>query len=244
MSSDTDQARGAITHINDLLDPRPMRLETGITRLDSGALVVAVRTEMPGCTGRMLDWWFKYFDTTEHLTWWHPLDHVAHNGWDAHRVKGQSYVGATIRAVERLGDIPPVSAVIKFHDPDEVFGAGATAQAMAAGHASAAVYARIGFGDEVRLDDNGDPRDGQMVHVLRDTSHGAVLRSRFILGPNGDTHPNGDDTRDGKAPHLVPDAIGLGLVHHCWSEFSYLAKALPSLYWGDPANRADVPTLW
>ncbi|RDL48995.1 Phloretin hydrolase [Ensifer sp. M14] len=232
MSVSTDHARAGIGYINDLLDPVPMRLETGISRLDTGALVVAVRTELPGCKGRMLDWWFKHFDTTEHLSWWHPLDHVAHNGWDAHRIRGKRYVGATIRAVESLGDIPPVPAVIKFHEPGEVFGQVVFEQALAAGHASAAVYARIGFGETARLDDSGDPLDGQMVHVVRDTDQGAVLRSRFILG------------LDAGASHPVPDAIGLGLLQHCYTEFGYLAKVLPSLYWADPANRADVPVLW
>ncbi|MGO4618984.1 hypothetical protein AB4Z34_05070 [Ensifer sp. 2YAB10] len=232
MFASTDQARADIRYINDLLDPRPMRTETGIVRLDTGALVVAVRTELPGCKGRMLDWWFKHFETTEHLSWWHPLDHVAHNGWDEGRVKGERYIGATIRAVESLGDIPPVPAVIRFHDPDEIFGKGNFERALLAGHATAAIYARIGFGEGARLDENGDPCDGQMVHVARDTSQGAVLRSRFILG------------LDAGADHAVPDAVGLGLLQHCYTEFGYLAKVLPSLYWGDPANREDVPALW
>lgn len=71
-----------------------------------------------------------------------------------------------------------------------------------------------------------------MVHVVRDTDQGAVLRSRFVLG------------LDAGVSHPVPDAIGLGLLQHCYTEFSYLAKVLPSLYWADPANRADVPVLW
>ncbi|MBP2310668.1 hydrolase [Azospirillum melinis] len=228
-----DAARAGITHIDDLLNPAPVRLETGISRLESGALVVAVRTDLHGCKGRMLDWWFKQFDTTRHLHWWHPLDHVEHRGWDRHWRKGENYIGATIRAVEALGDIPPVSAVIKFHDPAELFAPEAYRMAVAGGRVSAAVYARIGFGDDVALDADGDPLDGQMVHVARDTSYGAVLRSRFILGQTGKA-----------AGHELPDAIGFGLLQHCYTEFSYLAKLLPSLYWGDRANRGDVPLLW
>lgn len=228
-----DAARAGIAYIDDLLDPAPIRLETGISRLDSGELVVAVRTDLPGCKGRMLDWWFKQFDTTRHLHWWHPLDHVEHRGWDRHWRKGENYIGATIRAVESLGDIPPVSAVIKFHDPAELFAADAYRLALAGGQVSAAVYARIGFGEDVALDADGDPLDGRMVHVARDTSYGAVLRSRFILGQTAKA-----------AGHELPDAIGFGLLQHCYTEFSYLAKLLPSLYWGDRANRGDVPLLW
>jgi len=228
-----DAARAGIAYIDDLLDPAPVRLETGISRLESGALVVAVRTDLHGCKGRMLDWWFKQFDTTRHLHWWHPLDHVEHCGWDRHWRKGENYIGATIRAVEALGDIPPVSAVIKFHDPADLFAPDAYRLALMGGQVSAAVYARIGFGDDVALDADGDPLDGQMVHVARDTSYGAVLRSRFILGQTGKA-----------AGHELPDAIGFGLLQHCYTEFSYLAKLLPSLYWGDRANRGDVPLLW
>lgn len=228
-----DAARAGIAYIDDLLRPAPIRLETGISRLESGALVVAVRTDLHGCKGRMLDWWFKEFDTTRHLRWWHPLDHIEHRGWDRHWQKGKNYVGATIRAVEALGDIPPVPAVIRFHEPSEIFDPGAYREALANGHVCAAVYARIGFGEDVALDANGDPTDGQMVHVVRDTSYGAVLRSRFILGQSTDA-----------TGHDVPDAVGFGLLQHCYAEFSYLSKILPSLYWGDRANRDDVPLLW
>lgn len=228
----SDPARAGIAFADDLLRPAPLRLEAGISRLDSGALVVAMRTDLHGCKGRMLEWWFKQFDTTEHLKWWHPIDHLEHRGWDRHWQKGRSYIGATIRAVESLGDIPPVAAVIKFHDPEEVFTPALYRQAVADGHVSAAVYARIGFGDDVPLTESGDPAD-QMVHVVRDTSYGAVLRSRFILGQTA-----------AETGHTLPDAIGFGLMQHCYAEFTYLSKVLPSLYWADPANRADVPVLW
>lgn len=228
--SEPDSARAGFAYADDLLAPAPLRLETGISRLADGALVVAVRTDLHGCKGRMLDWWFKEFDTTTHLKWWHPLDHIEHRGWDAQWKKGERYVGATIRAVEALGEIPPVPAVIKFHDPAEAFSAGAYASAIAQGHAATAVYAHIGFGEHVRLDDDGDPCDGRMVHIVRDTSYGAVLRSRFILGLD--------------AAEPVPDAVGLGLLQHCYCEFTYLSKLLPSLYWGDATHRSEVPALW
>ena len=158
---------------------RPLRLETGITRLDNGLLVVAVRTDLHGCKGRMLDWWFKFFETTQHIKWWHPHDHVEHRGWDSHWRRGESYVGASIHAVESLADIPPVAARLKFHDPAEAFGDARLRAATEAGDVSAAVYARIGFGDHAQLDAHGDPLDGDMVHLARDTPFGCVLRSRF-----------------------------------------------------------------
>ena len=70
-------ARAWLDH-HDLLDPAPMHLETGIQRREDGTLLVAVRTDLHGCKGRMLDWWFTFFETTQHIRWWHPVDHVEH----------------------------------------------------------------------------------------------------------------------------------------------------------------------
>ena len=44
-----------IARTGDLLDPFPLHLETGVTRLPDGCLLVAARTELHGCSGRMLD---------------------------------------------------------------------------------------------------------------------------------------------------------------------------------------------
>lgn len=222
-----------ISRIDDLLQIAPLRLETGISRLPSGCLVVAVRTDLHGCTGRMLDWWFKFFETTQHIKWWHPHDHVEHRGWDKHWKKGESYIGASIRAVESLADIPPVAAQLKFHDPRELFDAEQLDLAFAQKRASAAVYARIGFGEHIALDANGDPQDGQMVHLARDTPFGCVLRSRFLLGQSS-AQPAVD----------LPDELGLGLLRHCYSEFTYLSRFLPSLYYGEHANGEAAPLPW
>ena len=99
--------------IDQLLSPKPMMLETGVKRLDNGMLLVSVRTDLHGCKSRMLDWWFKYFETTEHLKWWHPHDHVF--AWRLGQlwIKNKNYIGATIRATESHGDIPPLPAVIQ-----------------------------------------------------------------------------------------------------------------------------------
>ena len=215
-----------------LLNPSPMLLETGVQRLESGALLVAVRTDLHGCKGRMLDWWFKFFETTQHIKWWHPVDHVEHRGWDEKWRKGESYYGASIHAVESLADIPPVAAKLKFHDPATIFGATEVNQAIDDGRISAAVAARIGFGDHVELDEFGDPISGQMLHVTRDTDWGCVLRSRFFLGL---------DQSEGNGP---TEAMGLALMRHCYTEFTFLSRFLPSLYFGEHANGEVVPLPW
>ena len=222
-----------IARTGDLLDPFPQHLETGITRLPDGCLLVAARTELHGCSGRMLDWWFTFFETTQHIKWWHPHDHVAHHGWDSRWQKEKNYYGASIEAVESLGDIPPVKAKLKFHDPSEVFDAAQLRQAQDSGALSAAICARIGFGEHVALDAQGDPLDGEMLHLARDTPAGCVLRSRFLLGRN-----SADPVRD------VPDVLGLNLLRHCYSEFTYLSRFLPSLYYGEGANGDKAPLPW
>ncbi|MDC8757316.1 DAPG hydrolase family protein [Janthinobacterium fluminis] len=222
-----------LSSIDDLLQPAPLRLETGIARLPNGCLVVAVRTDLHGCKGRMLDWWFKFFETTQHIKWWHPHDHVAHHGWDSKWKKGENYIGASIRAVESLAEIPPVAAQLKFHDPKDVFDAAKLARAFEQQETSAAIYARIGFGAHIAIDANGDPEDGQMIHQTRDTPFGCVLRSRFLLGQSSD-----------KPERDVPDQLGLALMRHCYTEFTYLSRFLPSLYYGEHANDEPAPLPW
>lgn len=233
MDTHAPHASLILADLQPLLDPAPLRLETGITRLDNGLLVVAVRTDLHGCKGRMLDWWFKFFETTQHIKWWHPHDHVEHRGWDSHWRRGESYVGASIHAVESLADIPPVAARLKFHDPAEAFGDARLRAATEAGDVSAAVYARIGFGDHAQLDAHGDPLDGDMVHLARDTPFGCVLRSRFYLGKSG-AQPERD----------AADELGLALLRHCYTEFTYLSRFLPSIYYGEHGNGEKAPLPW
>lgn len=219
--------------MDSLLDPAPLRLETGIARLPGGGLVVATRTDLHGCKGRMLDWWFKFFQTTQHIKWWHPHDHVEHRGWDNAWRRGESYIGASIHAVESLADLPPVAARLKFHAPQEAFDAARLRAAHGNQDVSAAIYARIGFGDHIQLDADGDPRDGQMIHLARDTPFGCVLRSRFYLGLSS-PRPQED----------VPDVLGLNLLRHCYTEFTYLSRLLPSIYYGEHANGEAAPLPW
>ena len=215
-----------------LLDPSPMPLETGIKRLDDGSLLVAVRTDLHGCKGRMINWWFTFFETTQHIKWWHPVDHVEHRGWDANWKRGESFYGASIHAVESLAEIPPIPARLKFHHPASVFGEMAVDKAMADGSVSAIIAARIGFGEKTELDSQGDPLDGQMLHVVRDTPFGCVLRSRFILGMSNDDHAE------------PADDVGLALRRHCYTEFTFLSRFLPSLYYGEKANDEKIALPW
>ena len=59
-----------------------------------------------------------------------------------------------------------------------------------------------------------------------------VLGSRFLLG-KACANPFDE----------VPDEIGFNLMRHCYSEFSYLAQFLPSLYYAEN-GREPAPRLW
>lgn len=227
------QASWAVENMDDLLRPEPLRLEMGIERDENGLLTVAVRTDLHGCKGRMLEWWFTFFETTQHIHWWHPHDHVEHRGWDEKWKKGESYIGASIHAVESLGKIPPVAAKLKFREASDFFGENELKQAIEDRSISSAVCASIGFGEHIVMDKNGYPIDGKMMHLARDTEFGCVLRSRFLLGAS---------LVDPKTE--LSDEIGLELMRHCYNEFTYLSRFLPSLYYGEHANGEKAPLPW
>lgn len=64
-------------------------------------------------------------------------------------------MGASIDAVEWLAELPPVAARLKFHPAEEVFASQPLYEARETQALSAAICARIGFGDEVVLDEQG-----------------------------------------------------------------------------------------
>ncbi|UBX49421.1 hypothetical protein LDO51_00920 [Providencia alcalifaciens] len=49
-----------------MLLPHPLRVEMGIERDENGLLTIAVRTDLQGCKGRMLVWWFTFFEASAH----------------------------------------------------------------------------------------------------------------------------------------------------------------------------------
>ena len=162
-------------------------------------------------------------------------NHPAHQVVASARSRRASRLGQPLAARRKLcgrvdpcgrvaGRHPPVAARLKFHDPAEAFGDARLRAATEAGDVSAAVYARIGFGDHAQLDAHGDPLDGDMVHLARDTPFGCA-RSRFYLGKSS-AQPERD----------AADELGLALLRHCYTEFTYLSRFLPSIYYGEHGN--------
>ena len=56
-------------------------IENGFALAADGAMIVAARTDLPGVTPAMIDWWFGWHsDSPERYKLWHPLAHV-HAAW-------------------------------------------------------------------------------------------------------------------------------------------------------------------
>lgn len=223
--------------INRLLSRDALPLEMGIQRLPSGILHVAARSDMRGCKGEMLDWWFGFLGTFEHYSWWHPQDHKGLQ-WDDKWSRG-SYIGATCVVDESLAGSDEVYRLhIKFHAPEDIFDAAELKHAYANGGVAALICATIGFGDNPAMDDKGNMIGARFIHAAYDTPSGCALRNRFWLGAGVQAPP------EVIAEH-APDQLGINLMQHANTEYTILSRFLPSLYYGEKSmSVADLTLAW
>lgn len=220
-----------------LLDPSPLPLETGYERLSNGVLHVACRTDLHGCTGTMFDWWFHSRPDTARYIWWHPVDHIS-SVWEA----GQdgSLAGATHIVEERLTDLPAMKLSIQFWDPGEFFGEAALSSAREAGHLHALVSGRICESHAPMKTDDGKILGGRLFHLARDTEWGVALRSHFFLGT--DLAAAGVSSQE--VERVAPGAIGPALLAHCYNEFTFLCRFLPSLFAAENRDAIQIRVPW
>ena len=216
-----------------LLDPEPIALEMGIQRLPSGQLHVAARTDMPRCKGHMFEWWFRFAPDRQQYAWWHPIDHLSSRWLET---TPSTHVGSTHVVEEKLGGDDVYALQIRFIDEAETFGE-AAAHARKRGDVSGLVCATIGFGDDPARDDRGRPAGARLAHIARDTEDGLVLRSRFWLGAGLGLPPK-------ETAEAAPEGLGLGLMRHANTEFKYLARFLPSLYYAENRELEDLAAPW
>jgi hypothetical protein len=202
-------------------------IENGFTLTADGGLVVAARTDLPGVTPAMIDWWFGWHsDSPERYKLWHPLAHV-HAAWlspPPPESQGRArYVGATSIVDEYIGSAL-LRASIRFLPPARL---GFTDPSLDDPEQATIVCARTGLGDA--------PVDvGYLVHHVRRTTGGSEMRSRFWIGG---PHVAGRDSVPGT---LMARAAGLfmrpteadarALMVHCAEEMQHLAQFLPALY--------------
>jgi len=215
-----------------------MVLEMGYERLADGVLHIAIRTDMPRCSGAMFEWWFGSFrpDTREYV-WWHPLDHIA-SAW-AETTAG-THIGSIHQVTERFTGSEPEQLAIQFRDPIEFFDASALDEARANGDVSGIVCARGGQGPTPVRAPDGAVIGTRLIHLCRDTPWGMVLRTHFFLGH--------DLPSMGMPPpaleQLFPDSIGPQLLQHCYDEFTTLASFLPAIYTAENRDRLTIVRNW
>ncbi|UUZ62204.1 hydrolase [Polaromonas sp. P1-6] len=222
---------------NRLLDPAPMPVETGYERLPNGVLHVACRTDLHGCTGEMFEWWFRFRPDTQKYIWWHPVDHV-YSDW----IGGseETHVGSIHKIEEYFTGLPPEKLLIQFRDATEFFDEPAYRAARTDGRLSAAVCGRIGMSWEAPALPDGRLLGGRLLHIGRDTPWGCALRSHFYVGQ--------DLPELGKSPEeiqqMVPDEFGIALLQHCYNEFIFLSRFLPSLFTAENRGNHTVQLPW
>jgi len=225
-----------LEEVDRLLDPAPMPLETGYERLDTGVLHVAARTDLHRCTGEMFEWWFRFRPDTQQYVWWHPVDHVF-SDWA--ECRDGTHVGSIHIVEERFSGLPAEKLSIQFREATEFFDADAYDAARREGRVTAAVCGRTGMGHEPARD--GDKvLGGRLLHIGRDTEWGCALRSHFYLGQ--------DLVEQGMSPSeiekLATDEFGRALLMHCYNEFTFLSRFLPSLFIAENRDSRPIAVPW
>ncbi len=206
----------ALSDVAQLLDPRPLDVETGWCTLRDGVGFVAVRTAMPLVSGEMVDWWFDWHPR-EALRYrvWHPAAHRSNSLEPPHGVATQepgakAHWGAVHHPVEDVG-IGVVHARIAFQRPSEM---GLPGDQLENPDVAGIVCGYVG-------DDRRRVRHTPMFHVFLQEGNGVVLRSAFwlgaavrpygALGAAGERVLNNRLTRRAALPRALPRALRRGV---------------------------------
>jgi len=198
-------------------------LENGFGFTPDGALHVAVRTELPGVTPEMIDWWFGWH--SEHPSrykLWHPRAHV-HACW--HRPEGNAlrgaarYLGRVSFVDEYLGSrlhhlaigfVPPARFGLPDATPDVTY-----------------ICAECGLTDT-------PVQGGILIHQVRRMTGGSEMRSRFwVAGRHARLEASGPwNSLLRRAARLVGPGVddGRALLVHCAQEMAHLGTFLPEVF--------------
>ena len=149
-----------------LIEPGYLPLETGYYRLSNGHMHVAILALMPGCKGKMIDWWFGHLADTDTFRLWHPDSHISLE-WEEQYRPGQ-YIGASQIVEGEFGWLA-TRLRIHYHDPSEFL----DASRFSTANISAAICANVYDLEKVPL--------GRLIYLVRDTGSGCEMRSRFWL---------------------------------------------------------------
>ena len=200
-----------------------MTVETGYAVHKDGSSKVAVKTDMPGVTPEMWDWWFGWHgsqDTRYQL--WHPNAHVSAQ-WEDGR-NDHCYIGRNSIITEYIGP-NLLDAAIQFKSPLEF---GFSSDSI--NHKDQAVYICAKLGHPTWPVDYG-----YLVHQVRKTATGAEMRSRFWVGGQYISLRKKGKVAEAvvgvlKTFKSLPKNFALDLLRHCSEEMNHLAAFLPALY--------------
>ena len=200
-------------------------LEDGFVMTSDGGMRISVRTEMPGVTPAMIDWWFGWHgDAAAKYKLWHPQAHI-NAQWlgtpPAGATGRAAYVGQTSIVDEYIGS-DLVRGAIQFVAPARL---GFTDRSLDDGRATI-VCARLGLGDA--------PIDiGYLAHHVRTVPGGSEMRSRFWMGGR---HVAGRNLLGSMAAAIAKRVLRLtesdarAVLVHCGQEMPHLAAFLPALH--------------
>lgn len=202
-------------------------VETGYGRSDEGLVWTAVRTEMPGVTAAMWDWWFGWHSAeSARYKLWHPDAHLyadISSDRSAEAMPDRAKYVGTISYVDEYVGAKFQQLAISFVDPV------AHGFEVPAGHT--VILGRVGSSiAPVEL--------GWLAHQVRPIPGGSEMRSRFYLNRYGLRLPDPRQAAQalGRGAALDPAdlVLGLGLARdlllHCGQEMAHLAGFLPELY--------------
>ncbi len=185
----------------------------------------------------MFEWWFRSRPNTQQYVWWHPIDHVSSEWREARQ---GTHVGSIHVVEEFFSGLPSQELSIQFGDPTEFFDAADYSKARTERSVSAAICARIAASHTPQRTADGSLIGGRLLHIGRDTPWGCALRSHFYLGQ--DLPGLGLDAA--KITQIFPDAFGRALLQHCYDEFTFLSRFLPSLYIAENRKTEKVTPPW
>jgi hypothetical protein len=227
----------ALGDLERLCDPEPVAAETGWCRHEDATQYVAVRTEMPGVSGEMVDWWFDWHPRDpERYRLWHPLAHRDNRLEPAPAGRAKAHWGAVHHPVEDVGT-GVAHARISFCAPGEL--------GFGGDHLDDPAVATIVCGHAG--DDRARMRHSPMAHVFLREGDGVVLRSRFWLGAAIRPYAPAPLAAAGawafNRPVLrrraLPRDLAPALARHCAEEYANLGALLPGLY-AEHAASADA----
>lgn len=219
-----------------MLSSAPLELETGIERLESGGIHVAIRMCLESCTADMMDWWFGCECDTDMYRLWHPGAHKF-SKWGEYEPNHEpgNVIGSTHFIKESMGASEILDMQLKYLDPKELFG-DKLEEAKQRGDADVVLYGWAGIGENWVCDRNekGYPNFMQYVGVGRDTPYGLVLRNHYWFGDTLELEP-------AEVEKMVPTQMGLHMMEHDSNEFHILGKVIAPFYLRDNWEKLGCP---